>query len=514
VLGQREIGGLTKQVNERFAKNVEGLADGQVAASQLLQGQQRLVSATNKFETDQNSVQGKQAAENKKTAAQIAQIGTLFTKVYNYVLNKVVGSSAFTQLMKFIEDVATQFDNSKGGIFDLIDTLANGLGDAFGKMIEAFKSGGLISALKTGFNEVFKLLQPIVGNLFKGMLGGGGESKEGLQAKRDSLSAASQNADGSMLVSLEQQIADIDAQIASIGSDSKPIDIFEIMKNSVKDLLPFLEPLTNILKGIEWAMDNWGKMLLGAGGVVVAIGALGFALGPVGAALTAVLTPVSLVLAAFGFAAGGLGFMFQGISKIIDSFVEGFKSVPVVLSQLAELDSNKLKGIASAMSDIAGALSKLAGGGILSSLFGTGGLPDFIKSAKDLETINSDSIRNTVSAVSSVKGIGSDLGKQAEGVKTFADNIKNLTDRIKELQTALEKLNKTPGGTGAVTSATTTSSSGGGAAGGDATSASSDKLDKLNILMTELVSINKEIRGFEKDQVDAIKGRNNAMGGK
>ena len=127
---------------------------------------------------------------------------------------------------------------------------------------------------------------------------------------------------------------------------------------------------------------------------------------------------------------------------------------------------------------------------------------------------NSDSIRNTVSAVSSVKGIGSDLGKQAEGVKTFADNIKNLTDRIKELQTALEKLNKTPGGTGAVTSATTTSSSGGGAAGGDATSASSDKLDKLNILMTELVSINKEIRGFEKDQVDAIKGRNNAMGGK
>ena len=540
VLGQREIGGLTKQVNERFADNIKGLADGQVAGSQLLQGQQKLVSNTNKFEADQNSAQGKQLAENKKTAAQIAQIGTLFTKVYNYVLNKVVGSSAFTQLMKFIEDVATQFDNSKGGIFDLIDTLANGLGDAFGKMIEAFKSGGLISALKTGFSEVFKLLQPIVGDLFKGMLGGG-KSKEGLQAKRDTLSAASQSADGAHLVSLEQQIAAIDAEIASIGSDSQPIDIFEtmknsvkellpflepltnsqpidifeIMKNSVKELLPFLEPLTNILKGIEWAMANWGTVLLGAGGAVLAIGALSLALGPVGSALTAVLTPVSLVLAAFGMAAGGLGFMFQGISKIIDSFVNGFKSIPVVLGELANLDSNKLKGIASAMGDISIALGKLAGGGILSSLFGTGGLPDFIKSAKELEVINSDSIKNTVSAVSSVKGIGTDLGKQAEGVKTFADNIKNLTDRIKDLQVALEKLNKTPGGTGAVTSAAPASSSASASAsGGEATSASADKLDKLNILMTELVSVNKEIRGFEKDLVDAVKGRNSAMGGK
>jgi hypothetical protein len=560
VTGQREIGPMMNQIQGGLNGMVENANAGQIKNSEYLMESQKLVLRMRKY-GDLEEVQKRQdMAAQKNTAGQIAQLGTLFSKIYNQILNKVVGSDAFTKLMKFIEEVATAFKENKGGIFDLIDTLSNGLGEAFDKMLAAFKSGGLVAALKTGFDEIFKLgssafksndllinlktgfeslissLTPIVAGLFKTLFSAAFQSpedkkkKDELQAKRTSVQEGLKNGTISE-ASGDRQLADIQNQLDSMNSKS-PIEIMiEGIKSALADTFPKVtaffnfisdfadKPLSAGLDAFKWALDNIGTILAVGGGVIAGMYILSAALGGVGGALTAVLTPVSLVLAAFGLAAGGLGYMFEGISKVVNSFVEGFKSIPVVLGQLAELDSNKLKGIASAMGDISGALSKLAGGGILTSLFGTGGLPDFIKSAKELENINSDAIRNTVSAVSSVKGIGSDLGKQAEGVKTFADSIKNLTDRIKELQVSLEKLNKTPGGTSATASAaasttgtnTSTSSSSGGES---ATSSTSDKLEKLNILMTELVSINKEIRGFEKDQVDAIKGRNSAMGGK
>jgi hypothetical protein len=281
------------------------------------------------------------------------------------------------------------------------------------------------------------------------------------------------------------------------------------------------------MSGFKWALDNIGTVLAVGGGVIAGIYLLGTALGSLGTGLTAVLAPVALVVAAFGMAAGGLGYMFEGISKIIDSFVNGFKSIPIVLGQLAELDPNKLKGIASAMGDISFALGKLAGGGILSSLFGTGGLPDFIKSAKQLESINSDSIKNTVSAVGSINTVGIDLGKQAEGVKVFTDSIKNLTDKVKELQTSLEKLNKTQVSVATATAnsaanpsnpgsnnSNSSNSSGAGAGNSAATNPATANAEKLNTLVTELITVTKEVRDFNKDQVDAIRQRGSAMGGK
>jgi hypothetical protein len=558
VKGQRDLGSMNKQIIDALGPTVENANVAQIKSNEYLSEAAKAYYSLKKY--DNISEQQKQAeiAAGKHTATQLAQIGTLFTKVYNFILNKVVGSSGFTKMMEFIDDVAKQFDAKKGGIFDLINTLADGLGDAFDKMVEAFKSGGISAALKTGFEEIFKLgsdlfktndlinslktgfetlmnsLTPIVASLFKGLFTSAFQSpedkkkKENLESKKAELRKKT-NTEMPDMGDISA-LKDVQSQLDAMESKSPIETMIEGIKNVLAETFPKVTAFFNFvsdfssdalsasLKGLSWALENIGTILAVGGGVAVGMYLLSTVLGTVGASLTAVLTPVSLVLAAFGLAAGGLGYMFDGISKIINSFVEGFKSIPVVLGQLAELDSNKLKGIASAMGDISVALSKLAGGGILTSLFGTGGLPDFIKSAKELETINSDSIRNTVSAVSSIKGIGSDLGKQAEGVKTFADSIKNLTDRIKELQVSLEKLNKTPGGTGATASATAASSSGTSGSSSSssetATSSTSDKIEKLNILMTELVSITKEIRGFEKDQVDAIKGRNNAMGGK
>jgi hypothetical protein len=51
------------------------------------------------------------------------------------------------------------------------------------------------------------------------------------------------------------------------------------------------------------------------------------------------------------------------------------------------------------------------------------------------------------------------------------------------------------------------------AAGGQpTTNASSERQEKLNTLIFELVEITKEVRDFNKDQVDAIRQRGSAMG--
>jgi hypothetical protein len=204
----------------------------------------------------------------------------------------------------------------------------------------------------------------------------------------------------------------------------------------------------------------------------------------------------------------------------------GLGQLATGLKAFEEIDPTKIANVGPALEGLHKALSLFTGGneGLFASIGsaignfvkGDSGVGKLAESFKSFNSVDGANLNNVATGMATLRtGIGDDLAKQADGVKVFADSIKNLSDKMKDLQTSLEKLNKTPGGAGAVSSTASAAPTAGSSGGtGDSTSSSADKLDKLNILVTELVSVNKEIRGFEKDLVDAVKGRNSAMGGK
>ena len=194
------------------------------------------------------------------------------------------------------------------------------------------------------------------------------------------------------------------------------------------------------------------------------------------------------------------------------------------LKTFEEIDPSKIANVGPALEGLHKALSMFTGGneGLFSSIGtalgslvkGDNGLGKLAESFKAFNVVDGANLNNVATGMTSLKtSIGDDLSKQADGVKTFADSIKSLSTNIKDLQTSLEKLNKTPGGPQAATSAAGAASQGRND-GSVTTNASAEKLEKLNTLVTELVSVAKETRDFNKDQVDAIKDRGSAMGRK
>ena len=201
----------------------------------------------------------------------------------------------------------------------------------------------------------------------------------------------------------------------------------------------------------------------------------------------------------------------------------GITSVATGLKSLGELDPETLAKLAPSLEAVGRSFKVLMGGneGFLSSLGtalgnlvkGDSGISKFAEGLKGFNSIDGTNINNIATGMSALRvSVGDDLAKQADGVKTFADSIKTLATNIQNLQSSLEKLNKTPGGPQATAAAGANPQ--GSSDGNVTTNASAEKLEKLNTLVTELVSVAKETRDFNKDQVDAIKDRGSAMGRK
>lgn len=298
-------------------------------------------------------------------------------------------------------------------------------------------------------------------------------------------------------------------------------------------------PIDMVLDSISDKIFSLSGLLTGGaivGGLValgVAFGAVTLGIAPFATAVAALANPASLVgLGALTLAFMGVGTalnlaapafegiskvveaLFSGISKIVDSLTAGFRSIPEVLGGIAGLDAGNMLKVAGSMAALSAAMIAMSAGSVM-SIFSKDGLGNFAQSAKLISDIDANSINNTVSAIGNIKSIvGVDLSKQADGVRAFADSIKDLTKNVKELQVAMDKLSKTPGGTEAA-SAMGAAAGASAAAGGQATTnASSERQEKLNTLIFELVEITKEVRDFNKDQVDAIRQRGSAMGGK
>jgi len=107
---------------------------------------------------------------------------------------------------------------------------------------------------------------------------------------------------------------------------------------------------------------------------------------------------------------------------------------------------------------------------------------------------------------SSITKVGSDFASQAAGVNTFTESIKNLNKAITDLNASLATIAKSsiPGG-GKSNLEVVSTALGGANTGGGASS------EKLNTLVTELVSLTKDIKESSKDQADALKGRRDAL---
>lgn len=261
--------------------------------------------------------------------------------------------------------------------------------------------------------------------------------------------------------------------------------------------------------------------------------------------------------------------IFGNIKGTVEAFVDGFKAIPIVIGKLSEIDPGKLANVGKALVPLGDSLLKIAGSSAILALFGpeglirladslvkfeaidaskisgiappladlhrvltlfTGGggflqgvsnffgswltgdngIGSFVESFKKFNQIDSGNLTAVVTSIGNMKNVvGDDFSRQADGVNTFTAAIKNLNIELKALNIALKEMSapgvsggrgQPPGRSNLDTMAAVGANTGGGAAS-----------EKLNTLVTELVSLTKDIKESSKDQADALKGRRDAL---
>ena len=430
-----------------------------------------------------------------------------FSQIKNTIIDKLLGSGAFTRLSDAMGKMITQF-TAPGGFADKIASFLD-------KLISGFDSDLTQKGLVSAIGGLFAKVAPILGDLAKGAMrmivegfSGASDRRANLESRRAQLTqAAGQSTLGVNDPRIRGQLAEINDELAKMDAANP----FEDLKKSISGLFPILNPMQMIVDGLKFAWDNLGTtlaVLAGTGGVLYLLGPL---LGTVGAGLSALVLPVAGVLAAFGLAAGGLGFMFNGVSAVIDSFVAGLRSIPEVLTKLSEIDGSNLKNVASAVSDMAGALASLAGGGLLTLISGNS-IDDLAKSLKTFNTIDSTNLKNIVNAIGEVKTtIGSDFSTQAAGIDSFRTSITKLNRELKDLADRLDSLPNQSGGIFESIKNAVGLGGGGSTRGSSAPSislpAGNSSMEELNTSMTQLLVVAREINQTNKDQLRVLKER-------
>ena len=559
-----------------------------IAANPELAKMQEYLNSLNEIANANIDDAVKEQDKREEITKAMGTFGQVFQTVKSDIMLAMIKSKVFEKIQDVLKKFAEFFNKKSDLIGPFFEKIIGGLDDFLTGLTDAISTGSITDA----FSGLFDSLKPIAMGLIRNLFEPPEQKKkrDELQAKKTSIQQGLKS--GTINEnSGDRQLADIQSQLDAMDSSSPVEMMLNGIKKSIEDTFPLVTKffgffssdgeksfslVETAMNGFKWALDNIGTVL-GVGGVVIAgVYLLGKALTSLGAGLATVLVPVAAVVAAFGLAAGGLGFMFEGVSKVIDSFVNGFKSIPVVLEQLTKLDSDKLKALGPALAAVADPLVSLAGGGILATLGGASGLTSIAKSLTAFGEVNADAIRNiaqpmidlhkamslftgsgfleglgkgisglvsgdggikkfadSLSVLDKVNGtnisnianglqtlkttLGDDLKNQSSGVTDFAKSIDTLSKSVSALGTSMSaldiaKLKETIAGT---QGSAGSGSSGSGAAGsGSSTTPRTDNADKLNTLLTELVNLTKEVRDFNKDQVDAIRQRGSAMGGK
>jgi len=219
-----------------------------------------------------------------------------------------------------------------------------------------------------------------------------------------------------------------------------------------------------------------------------------------------------------------------GLINSITSFFTGGQVMPWdKLKEFGELkiDGDKIRQNAEILSIFGNSLKTFQGGdsagigipdklidnlknlSVVASKVSADGFIKLMNSIVSFGNLNSTNIDAVVTSIGNVKTVvGGDFASQAAGVNTFTDSIKNLNTAINELNTSLGSISSAGKGVfgGGKSNLEVVSQSLGGANTG-----SSVATEKLNTLVTELVSLTKEIKDFSKDQADALNGRRNPI---
>lgn len=453
----------------------------------------------------------------------------------------------FETLEKIIDGIKWAFENW-GTVLGVGGALIVGL-SAIGNLIGGGGGGG---GLGNAISSLSKGIGDMITNIGKG-LGAGISGLLSSMATGLSAIAAPPVLIGLGAVTLALMGIGKALEYAAPGIEAlSPIltKIAEVIGNIVVKAFETLKDVANIfLDGFKAIPDVFEKLAdIGAGRLIktsVGIAAIGGSLAVfgIGGALASLVSGSGLVDLSKGLnsLAEVNGDMLEKLAPPLDTLskplaILGGSSILALiggnsLANLAtslkafeEIDPSKIANVGPALEGLHKALSLFTGGnaGLFASIGsalgnlvkGDNGIGKLAESFRSFNVVDGANLNNIATGMSSLKtSIGDDLSKQAEGVKTFSDSIKTLATNIQNLQTSLEKLNKTPGGPQATTGAAGAVSQG-GTDGSVTTNASAEKLEKLNTLVTELVSVAKETRDFNKDQVDAIKDRGSAMGRK
>jgi hypothetical protein len=316
-----------------------------------------------------------------------------------------------------------------------------------------------------------------------------------------------------------------------------------------------------------------GALTLALMGMGKALGYAAPAFEPLGNAVAKVLGVLGeTFIGAINAAGDAIQKVFGGIKGVIDAWVAGFKAIPDVLSQLSNLDAGKLGDVGKALGPLSGSLLEMGasaglmalfgpdglikladalgnfgkidenkltavapalknlheslklftgeGGGIISSissafgnwLKGDSGVGAFADSFKKFNDIDGNNLKTLVTSIGDIKTtIGDDFGNQAKSIDTFAASIRHLNKDIGDLNASLKSIASEGkgllgGGKSNLEVITSAMSQATGAG-----TASTTANDKLNTQLDQMIVLTTQIRDNNKDLVDAVRGRGNAL---
>ena len=498
--GTLDAATVMKKAGPIIAKSQEGMTDASIKSNkQVLAASELAIQLQRYAQIDQKKVE-EQAKIRNATTEVMGKLTTTFDTFKNNIIGSLINSGVFAKVEVIIGKMAKALQEYEVPITNFFKTFV-------ADIESAFERGGIGNALQVGFEKLFKVVSPIIGDIvkkiFSGFGGGGGsDKKQGLLAKKKDLE---DGAFGAGWGSAEDATAyaDINKQLAEMEN----IDPFATIKSGFATVMDIFNTIGDGLKTVTGFFSDWKTVLatLVVGGGALAL--LSPLLEAAGAGLTAVLAPVSLVVGAMGFAGLGLGAMFKGLSAVVDSFVEGFKSIPGVLDQLTKLDGNKIKGIAGSIDALAAPLAKIAGGGILAALGGSSGIASVADGLTKMGAVDIDRVS---SGFEKLKTVTDGFDKQAAGIETFSKSVRKLSTDLDNLNTSLKNLaseGKGYFGGGTSNLEVISKSLGGGALGsGGASSGSSELQTKLNTLVEQLLVVTKEMNETNKDMLKAAKG--------
>lgn len=242
----------------------------------------------------------------------------------------------------------------------------------------------------------------------------------------------------------------------------------------------------------------WGEVAAGLGLVVAGLAAAGFAANAAIPGFGALAT----ALLAFTAAAVGVAIAMESYASLQEASQRRTEANTQAVQSLADISTDQLHATADGIEAIGNALSSLGGGALdglssaIGGLFG-GGMGDTIEHMQALAAISPK-----------LKDAGTGMADFASASKELDDsNIRAYTEAVEELVESMKELNDELSRDNNGTFTSGTGANAGSVLGGMSGGGTSEKLDQLNMLMTQMLQVLTQNARYSRDSVRAIRGQ-------